>query len=67
MYISITTSEDKTEGTDLPKEEEEGWGCGALTRALSLSKKKVATEELKQEEFKYEVWIEYVASHVWQK
>ena len=40
VYISITTSEDKTEGTDLPKEEEEGWGCGALTGALSLSKKK---------------------------
>ena len=63
MYISITTSEDKTEGTDLPKEEEEGcvWG-GGINKNSKFVRKKVATEE-----FKYEVWIEYLASHVCQK
>ena len=34
-----TTSEDKTEGTDLPKEEEEGWGWG-INKSSKFVKKK---------------------------
>ena len=42
-------------------------GVWGINKSSKFVKKKVDTEELKQEEFKYEVWIEYVASHVCQK